>query len=53
MSLRSDEKKESVHMISGLTHNIINLSDIENMVTVMTCNEIFNPTGHETYFEVV
>ena len=37
------EKIEAVYMIPGWTHNIINLSETENLVTVMTCNEIFNP----------
>ena len=40
-------------MIPGWTHNIINLSDTENLVTVMTCNEIFNPSYPDTFFEVV
>ena len=39
----SGDKIEAVHMIPGWTHNIINLSETENLVTVMTCNEIFNP----------
>ena len=37
----SGDKIEAVHMIPGWTHNIINLSDTENLVTVMTCNEVF------------
>lgn len=49
----SGEKIEAVHMIPGWTHNIINLSDTENLVTVMTCNEIFNPERPDTYFEPV
>lgn len=49
----SGDKIEAVHMIPGWTHNIINLSDIENLVTVMTCNEIFNPNRPDTFFEVV
>lgn len=44
---------EAVHMIPGWTHNIINLSDTENLVTVMTCNEIFNPEKPDTFFEPV
>lgn len=44
---------EAVHMIPGWTHNIINLSDTENLVTVMTCNEVFNPTHPDTFYEEV
>lgn len=49
----SGDKIEAVHMIPGWTHNIINLSETENLVTVMTCNEIFNPEKPDTFFEVV
>lgn len=49
----SGDKIEVVHMIPGWTHNIINLSDTENLVTVMTCNEIFNPSYPDTFFEPV
>lgn len=49
----SGDKIEAVHMIPGWTHNIINLSDTENLVTVMTCNEIFNPDKPDTFFEPV
>lgn len=49
----SGDKIEAVHMIPGWTHNIINLSDTENLVTVMTCNEIFNPNMPDTFYEVV
>lgn len=49
----SGEKIEAVHMIPGWTHNIINLSEKENLVTVMTCNEIFNPEKPDTFFEPV
>lgn len=49
----SGEKIEAVHMIPGWTHNIINLSDTEDLVTVMTCNEIFNLNRPDTYFEPV
>lgn len=49
----SGEKIEAVHMIPGWTHNIINLSDTEDLVTVMTCNEIFNPNRPDTFFEKV
>lgn len=49
----SGDKIEAVHMIPGWTHNIINLSDTENLVTVMTCNEIFNPERPDTFCEEV
>lgn len=49
----SGDKIEAVHMIPGWTHNIINLSETENLVTVMTCNEIFNPERPDTFYEVV
>ncbi len=49
----SGDKIEAIHMIPGWTHNIINLSDTENLVTVMTCNEIFNPNKPDTFFEIV
>lgn len=49
----SGDKIEAVHMIPGWTHNIINLSETENLVTVMTCNEIFNPERPDTFFEKV
>ncbi|SDH09009.1 NAD-dependent epimerase/dehydratase family protein [Marvinbryantia formatexigens] len=49
----SGDKIEAVHMIPGWTHNIINLSDTENLVTVMTCNEIFNPDRPDTFSEPV
>ncbi len=44
---------QCVHMLPGYTHNIINLSDTENLVTVMYCNEIFDPNKPDTYFEKV
>lgn len=47
------DKIEAIHMIPGWTHNIINLSETENLVTVMTCNEIFNPEKPDTFFEPV
>lgn len=47
------EKIEVVTMIPGWTHNIINLSDTKDLVTVMTCNEIFNPNHPDTFFEPV
>lgn len=49
----SGDKIEAVYMIPGWTHNIINLSDTENLVTVMTCNEIFNPEYPDTFAEEV
>ena len=49
----SGDKIEAVHMLPGYTHNIINLSDTENLVTVMYSNEIFNPNKPDTYFEPV
>lgn len=49
----SGDKIEAVHMIPGWTHNIINLSDTENLITVMTCNEIFNPERPDTFYEPV
>lgn len=49
----SGDKIEAVHMIPGWTHNIINLSETENLVTVMTCNEIFDPERPDTFFERV
>lgn len=41
---------QAVHMLPGYTHNIINLSETEDLVTVMYCNEIFNPNKPDTYF---
>ena len=49
----SGDKIEAVYMIPGWTHNIINLSDSEDLVTVMTCNEIFNKDKPDTFYEVV
>ena len=49
----SGEKMQSVIMLPGYTHNIINLSDTENLVTVMYCNEIFDPGRPDTYFDPV
>ena len=42
-----------VDMIPGYTHNIINLSDTEDLVTFMWCNECFNPDKPDTFFEEV
>ena len=49
----SGEKIEAVHMLPGYTHNIINLSDSEDLVTVMWANECFDPDKPDTFFEVV
>lgn len=49
----SGDKIEAVHMIPGWTHNIINLSETENLVTVMTCNEVFNIDRPDTFAELV
>ena len=49
----SGDNIQCIHMLPGYTHNIINLSQTENLVTVMYCNEIFNPNKPDTYFEPV
>ena len=49
----SGENIQAVHMLPGYTHNIINLSQTENLVTVMYCNEIFDPNKPDTFFEEV
>ena len=49
----SGEKIEAVHMLPGYTHNIINLSDTEDLVTLMWANEQFDPTHPDTFFEEV
>ena len=49
----SGDNIQCIHMLPGYTHNIINLSDTENLVTVMYCNEIFDPNRPDTYFEKV
>lgn len=49
----SGERIEAVHMLPGYTHNIINLSKTENLVTVMWANETFDPDRPDTYFELV
>ena len=49
----SGDKIQSVIMLPGYTHNIINLSETEDLVTVMYCNEIFNPNRPDTYFDTV
>ena len=47
------DKIEAVHMIPGWTHNIINLSETENLVTVMICNEVFDVKHPDTFGEIV
>ena len=49
----SGDKIQAVHMLPGYTHNIINLSETEDLVTVMYCNEVFNPDKPDTFFEPV
>ena len=49
----SGDHIQSVIMLPGYTHNIINLSDTQDLVTVMYCNEIFNPNRPDTYFDPV
>ena len=49
----SGERIEAIHMLPGYTHNIINLSDKEDLVTLMWANEQFDPSHPDTFFEVV
>ena len=49
----SGDKIQAVHMLPGYTHNIINLSEAENLVTVMWANEQFDPNHPDTFFEIV
>lgn len=49
----SGDNIQAVHMLPGYTHNIINLSETEDLVTVMYCNEVFNPDKPDTFFEPV
>ncbi len=49
----SGDHIQAVHMLPGYTHNIINLSQTEDLVTVMYCNEVFNPNKPDTFFEPV
>lgn len=49
----SGDNIEAVYMIPGWSHNIINLSETENLVTVMTCNEVFDPSCPDTFYEPV
>lgn len=49
----SGDKIEAIHMLPGYTHNIINLSETDNLVTVMWANEEFEPERPDTFFEIV
>ena len=49
----SGDKIQAVHMLPGYTHNIINLSNTENLVTVMWANEIFDSNHPDTFYEPV
>jgi len=49
----SGDNIQCIHMLPGYTHNIINLSETENLVTVMYCNEVFDPNKPDTFFEKV
>ena len=49
----SGDKMEAVYMIPGWTHKIVNLSETENLVTVMTCNEVFDWEHPDTFGELV
>ena len=49
----SGDRIQAVHMLPGYTHNIINLSETEDLVTVMYCNEVFDPGRPDTFFEPV
>ena len=49
----SGERIQAVHMLPGYTHNIINLSETEDLVTVMWANEVYDPERPDTFFEKV
>jgi UDP-2-acetamido-2,6-beta-L-arabino-hexul-4-ose reductase len=49
----SGEEIKAVHMLPGYTHNIVNLSDTEPLITLMWANELFDPNRPDTYFEPV
>ena len=49
----SGESLQAVHMLPGYTHNIINLSETENLVTLMWANELFDPNNPDTFYEKV
>ncbi len=49
----SGDNIQCIQMLPGYTHNIINMSNTDNLVTVMYCNENFNPCKPDTFFEIV
>lgn len=49
----SGDKIQAVHMLPGYTHNIINLSKTDNLVTLMWANEMFDPNKPDTFWEKV
>ena len=49
----SGERIQAVHMLPGYTHSIINLSDTDDLVTVMWANECFDPAKPDTFFEEI
>ena len=49
----SGEQIQAVHMLPGYTHNIINLSQTDDLVTVMWANEAFDPEHQDTFYEAV
>jgi UDP-2-acetamido-2,6-beta-L-arabino-hexul-4-ose reductase len=49
----SGDRIEAIHMLPGYTHNIINLSDTEDLVTVMWANECFDPSKPDTFYQEV
>ena len=49
----SVDKIDAIHMLPGYTHNIINLSDSEDLITLMWANESFDPDHPDTYYEEV
>ena len=49
----SGNQIQAVHMLPGYTHNIINLSDTEDLITVMYCNEVFDASHPDTFYEKV
>ena len=49
----SGDKIQAIHMLPGYTHNIINLSETEDLITLMWANETFDPTRPDTFFEIV
>ena len=49
----SGEQIQAVHMLPGYTHNIINLSQTDDLVTVMWANEAFDPEHPDTFYEAI